>query len=62
MKKLYPWKRYLGVLTLKSNTNGNNMLTEVACLIGSKDPKFDLIRTTWRGCLSFKEAWFVGII
>jgi hypothetical protein len=38
------------------------MLAEVACLIGSKDLKFDLFRATWRGCLSFKEAWFASII
>jgi len=62
MKKLYPWNRYSGVLTLRSNTNGNNMLTEVACLIGSKDLKFDLVRATEEGCLSFKEAWFASSI
>ncbi len=38
------------------------MLTEVACLIGSKDLKFDLVRATEEGCLSFKEAWFASSI
>jgi hypothetical protein len=38
------------------------MLTEVACLIGSKDLKFDLYRATRRKCLSFKEAWFASSI
>jgi len=52
----------LGWLTLGNKTNGNNMLAEVACLIGSKDLKFDLFRAAWRGCLSFKEARFASII
>jgi hypothetical protein len=38
------------------------MLAEVACLIGSKDLKFDFVRAARRGCLSFKEAWFASII
>jgi hypothetical protein len=38
------------------------MLAEVACLIGSKDLKFDFCRAAWRGCLSFKKARFASII
>jgi hypothetical protein len=38
------------------------MLAEVACLVGSKDLKFDLFRAAWRGGLSFKKARFAGII
>gem|GEM_PF-998957 len=41
---------------------GNNMLAEVACLVGSEDLKFHLIKACWRGCLSFKEAWLTCII
>jgi len=61
MEKLYQGKREWGWSTLGSNTNGNNMLAEVACLIGSKDLKFDLVRASWEGCLSFKETWFASI-
>jgi len=41
--------------------NGNNMLAEIACPIGSKDLEFDFVRAAWRRCLSLKEAWFTSI-
>jgi hypothetical protein len=41
---------------------GNNMVAKVTGLIGSKDLKFHLIKACWKGCLSFKEAWFTSKI
>jgi hypothetical protein len=62
MKKNHRWNGYFGWLTLRTNMIGNNMLAEVACLVGSEDLKFHLIKACWRGCLSFKEAWLTCII
>jgi hypothetical protein len=41
---------------------GEGVLAEVAGWVRSKDLKFHIFKTCWRGCLSFKETRFAGII
>jgi len=38
------------------------VLAEVACLVGSEDPKLHFIKVFWRGCLPLEEAWFPCIV
>jgi hypothetical protein len=45
-----------------TNSIGKDVLAEVACLVGSEDLKFHLIKTCWKRYLSFKEARLASII
>jgi hypothetical protein len=62
MENIHRWNGYWGWLTLRTNMIGNSMVAKVTGLIGSKDLKFHLIKACWKGCLSFKEAWFTSKI